>query len=35
MSTLKPYFLVVPFSALITGLFNLGESCRGRSRSCC
>lgn len=22
---MKPYFLVVPFSALITGLFNLGE----------
>ncbi|WP_433160222.1 hypothetical protein [Kribbella sp. CA-247076] len=24
-STWTPYFLVVPFSALITGLFNLGE----------
>ncbi|MFG1816670.1 hypothetical protein ACGFIF_23140 [Kribbella sp. NPDC049174] len=25
MTRLTPYFLVVPFSALITGLFNLGE----------
>jgi hypothetical protein len=25
MNRLQPYFLVVPFSALITGLFNLGE----------